>query len=615
MKDQWQDQHNLDEMLTRLNPRGVYQMLQMSLMFLVMFPAAYQLLGNIFINKHVPHSCARGNESDLPHTHETNVSYGQCHVTIWSNQTLLMKSPCPSGVKYPMRITTSTVSQFNLVCDRINLARLSQTLVIAGQAVGAILGTMLSDKFGRKLILVASNVGLLVSGLAIAFAPTYTTFAAFKFIAGGFQQKDLVTCDEPPETLVTCDEPPETLVACDEPPETLVTCDEPPETLVTCDEPPETLVTCDEPPETLVTGDEPPDTLVICDEPPETLVTCDEPPETLVNCEEPPETLVTCDEPPETLVTCDESPDTLVNCEEPPDTLVTCDEPPKELVTHEEPPETLVNRYEPPGEQRRKGTITTSATLCLELFPSNDRRITAVVFGLIWSAAAMTLALFAFLLHEYSWRVLQAALSCSSCLVLLQIWFLDESPRWLMANSKNNKAFKILQKAAKLNGKDPSIISQMITCTISGHWSLPCCPWLAPVEVLGVVYLYTPEMFPTNLRNQALGLSSSFARLGGMIAPFMGLLAELAIWGPGLLMAVLSGLPHCDVICPSVSCKRSVCGYVELTSIRPGAFTSFRDVALDRSPFCNEGHKDHEDHLNFLFPSCVHILPVQFNAT
>ncbi|KAH9489363.1 hypothetical protein Btru_056470 [Bulinus truncatus] len=499
MKDQRQD---LDEMLTRLNPHGVYQMLQMSLMFLVMFPAAYQLLGNIFINKHVPHSCARGNKSDMPRTHETNVSYGQCHLTIWLNQTMLMKSPCPSGVKYPMRITTSTVSQFNLVCDRINLARLSQTLVIAGQAVGAIVGTMLSDKFGRKLILVASNVGLLVSGLAIAFAPTYTTFAAFKFIAGGFQQ----------------------------------------------------------------------------------------------------------------------------------------------------------------------GTITTSATLCLELFPSNDRRITAVVFGLVWSAAAMTLALFAFLLHEYSWRVLQAALSCSSCLVLLQIWFLDESPRWLMANSKNNKAFKILQKAAKLNGKDPSVISQMNSLSevynkdSSNHEQDNTTPsnsvgrslslvdvfrdrrlfknslilWLAwfttalsyfviyltstslsgnpyvnyfltalmeiPANVFfyfslnklgrrittmvpfallgisillsgifkhletndhvyniwtlvtsllsmvgasgsfGVVYLYTPEMFPTNLRNQALGLSSSFARLGGMIAPFMGLLAELAIWAPGLLMAVLSGL-------------------------------------------------------------------------
>ncbi|KAH9488304.1 hypothetical protein Btru_066903 [Bulinus truncatus] len=88
-------------------------------------------------------------------------------------------------------------------------------------------------------------------------------------------KKDLVTCDEPPETLGTCDEPPETLV----------TCDEPPETLVTCDEPPETLVTCDQPPETLVTGDEPPDTLVTCDEPPKELVTHEEP---LVNRYEPP---------------------------------------------------------------------------------------------------------------------------------------------------------------------------------------------------------------------------------------------------------------------------------------------------------------------------------------
>ncbi|KAH9524159.1 hypothetical protein Btru_048279 [Bulinus truncatus] len=184
-------------------------------------------------------------------------------------------------------------------------------------------------------------------------------------------KKDLVTCDEPPETLVTCDEPPETLVTsdepprtlvtCDEPPETLVTCDEPPETLVTCDEPPETLVTCDEPLETLVTGDEPPETLVTYDEPPETLVTCDEPPETLLTSDEPPGTLVNCEEQPGTLVNCEEQPETLVTCDEPPETLVTCDEPPEELVTYEEPPETLVNRYEPPGEQRRKMAASSMA--------------------------------------------------------------------------------------------------------------------------------------------------------------------------------------------------------------------------------------------------------------
>ncbi|KAH9496482.1 hypothetical protein Btru_043137 [Bulinus truncatus] len=159
----------------------------------------------------------------------------------------------------------------------------------------------------------------------------------FSTICRAHNKKDLVTCDEPPETLVTCDEPPETLV--------------------TRDEPPETLVTSDQPPETLVTSEEPPGTLVTHEEPPETLVTCDEPPGTLVTCDEPPRTLVTCDEPPGTLVTHEEPPEELVTHEKPPDELTTHEEPPEKWVTRVEPPETLVNQYEPPGEQRQKVKI------------------------------------------------------------------------------------------------------------------------------------------------------------------------------------------------------------------------------------------------------------------
>ena len=35
-------------------------------------------------------------------------------------------------------------------------------------------------------------------------------------------------------------------------------------------------------------------------------------------------------------------------------------------------------------------------------------------------------------------------------------------------------------------------------------------------------YLYTSELFPTPVRNMAVGSSSMMARISGLVAPFMG---------------------------------------------------------------------------------------------
>ena len=37
-----------------------------------------------------------------------------------------------------------------------------------------------------------------------------------------------------------------------------------------------------------------------------------------------------------------------------------------------------------------------------------------------------------------------------------------------------------------------------------------------------VIYVYTAELFPTSVRHIAVGSSSMMARIGGLVAPFMG---------------------------------------------------------------------------------------------
>ncbi|XP_053406151.1 organic cation transporter protein-like isoform X2 [Mercenaria mercenaria] len=50
-----------------------------------------------------------------------------------------------------------------------------------------------------------------------------------------------------------------------------------------------------------------------------------------------------------------------------------------------------------------------------------------------------------------------------------------------------------------------------------------------------IVFLYTPEIYPTNYRNSGLGISSSISRIGGILAPFVSNLALIALWIPGAI--------------------------------------------------------------------------------
>lgn len=42
-----------------------------------------------------------------------------------------------------------------------------------------------------------------------------------------------------------------------------------------------------------------------------------------------------------------------------------------------------------------------------------------------------------------------------------------------------------------------------------------------------ILFLYTPELYPTNLRNAGIGFSSAFSRLGAIISPFAGTLVNI----------------------------------------------------------------------------------------
>ena len=60
--------------------------------------------------------------------------------------------------------------------------------------------------------------------------------------------------------------------------------------------------------------------------------------------------------------------------------------------------------------------------------------------------------------------------------------------------------------------------TQLIVLSMSGKFFMSIS--------FGIVYLYSVELFPTVVRNVGVGTSSSFARFGGILAPYISLLVS-----------------------------------------------------------------------------------------
>ncbi|XP_076049376.1 solute carrier family 22 member 20-like [Oratosquilla oratoria] len=111
--------------------------------------------------------------------------------------------------------------------------------------------------------------------------------------------------------------------------------------------------------------------------------------------------------------------------------------------------------------------------LVLESAPPRYRAILGIVLGVPYSLSVLGLSGVAYLIRD--WRTLQLVASAPALLFLPSVWFVDESPRWLMQNDRGEEAVRVLQKAARLHKAEiPStkalqmLAEEMMQATKSG---------------------------------------------------------------------------------------------------------------------------------------------------
>ncbi|EDW79680.1 uncharacterized protein Dwil_GK17890 [Drosophila willistoni] len=161
-------------------------------------------------------------------------------------------------------------------------------------------------------------------------------------------------------------------------------------------------------------------------------------------------------------------------------------------------------------------------------------------------------------------------------------------------------AWVCLRKFGRRLALSGSLLLCSITCVGSGYITMGANWLIIALFLMGklgitssfaVVYTYTAEMMPTVIRSGGVGVMSTFARCGAMLAPFVPLLGTLYEPLPLLLFGAIS------LIAGLLSLLLPETFHKKLPDTVAEAIALGQKVSVDDEPICsqNEDHLQHQD--------------------
>ncbi|KAK3103224.1 hypothetical protein FSP39_017559 [Pinctada imbricata] len=123
----------------------------------------------------------------IPLSTEDGKEYDECHLYKYTNSsgniTESLQS-CHSWIYDESTLQNTVSSEFDLVCDKVVFQSTASMVYMAGLLFGSILFGAIADMFGRKPSLCVAISILFVSNLGLVFAPDYISFIILRFFVG-----------------------------------------------------------------------------------------------------------------------------------------------------------------------------------------------------------------------------------------------------------------------------------------------------------------------------------------------------------------------------------------------------------------------------------------------
>ncbi|XP_036618575.1 solute carrier family 22 member 20-like [Trichosurus vulpecula] len=102
-----------------------------------------------------------------------------------TEQASLDTEDCLDGWVYDKSVfSSSIVIEWDLVCERKSLPSIAQAIYVGGQQAGSVVFGILSDRFGRRTVLLWSSLMAMIAGACAAFVPTFAGYVLFRFLTG-----------------------------------------------------------------------------------------------------------------------------------------------------------------------------------------------------------------------------------------------------------------------------------------------------------------------------------------------------------------------------------------------------------------------------------------------
>ncbi|KAI1886345.1 hypothetical protein AGOR_G00213040 [Albula goreensis] len=197
-----------EDVLTETDGFGRFQVMLISIIFVARFTLPCHFLVHNFIAAVPDHRCdiSRLGEGDvfenLTQDQRLRVSIptgadgspSSCKMFTEPQLHLLLNStseegiptvPCQNGWMYDTSTFTSTLAtEWDLICDKRSLNKATATIFFIGVMIGAMMFGSLSDRFGRRPVLMMSYISGMIFGLASAFSTSFVMFAIMRFFTG-----------------------------------------------------------------------------------------------------------------------------------------------------------------------------------------------------------------------------------------------------------------------------------------------------------------------------------------------------------------------------------------------------------------------------------------------